>query len=82
MFDVSSLWSSTPTPTSTTTEAEKEKEDTVAETLVKEGGPPKVRRPGLSGKRMPSERPMSSEQFELVSRAEQRCVCVALTRFS
>lgn len=75
LFDVSSLWSSSSTAATT--------QDEEAKKIAKEGtkdpptrkgsaGPPPVKpkRPGQ--KRMPSERPMSSRDFEVVSRAEKR----------
>ena len=82
LFDVSSLWSSS------SAEKDKDKADGKTEDEAKKitaeatkdaparkgsAGPPPVKpkRPGQN-KRMPSERPMSVRDFEVVSRAEKR----------
>lgn len=81
LFDVSSLWSSS---SSTAATSEQKEKDDEAKKALKEStqptrkgsggaGPPPVKpkRPGQN-KRMPSERPMSVRDFEVVSRAEKR----------
>lgn len=41
----------------------------------KKVGPPVIKRPGTGLKRMPSEKPMSAQEYEKISRAEKRFVC-------